>query len=112
MRLDIVSYGETPNALRHNATAFRDALYDTVRDRLDMPLVGPVVMEVTPLCDDRRADTGLANVFGCLPIVFDVLTAANVLKDKRDVVQVIVKRWRVEARTGIHLHLSDVNEPF
>lgn len=112
MRLEVTYHGESPNVTRQNTTAFRDGLYRALCAVSDGTLVAPVLLEVVPLYEDRRSNTGLANVFGSLDTVFDVLVAAHAIKDKRDIVEVVVRSWAPSKANGIQLLLSDGDEPF
>lgn len=112
MRLEVTYHGESPNVTRQNTSQFRDGLYRAVCAASEATLAAPIVLEVTPLYEDRRSNTGLANVFGSLDTVYDVLVAAGALADKRDIVEVVVKSWSSSSSNGIHLYLSDGDEPF
>ena len=112
MRLEVTYHGESPNSARQNMTAFRDGLYRAVCAASVATLTKPILLEVVPLYDDKRANTGLANVFSSLEIVFDVLVASKAINDKRDIVEVHVRSWAPSTQTGLLLLLSDGDEPF
>ena len=110
MRADVRYEGGQVTRERVNLTAVRDAFYTAA---MGMPqLGGHIHLEVRPMARDTRGLAAPDSVMPALDAALDGLTAARVLRDRRDVVQISLYTFAVAGVDGLRIIATDVSEPF
>jgi hypothetical protein len=92
--------GMPPSVSRHTDRSWRTWAYDEAHN---LPALGKVAISFTPLARDKRSVFGPLTYFDTVGHVIDGLIAAGTFADKRDIIDLILRRSRIIGVDGLEV---------
>lgn len=99
--------GMPPSVSRHTDRSWRTWAYDEAHGQ---PALGKVYISFTPHARDKRSVFGPLTYFDTVCHVIDGLIAAGIFADKRDIIDLVLRRSDIVGFDGLEVVVAPTTE--